>query len=119
MQPEDAEIQDLLHQLNRLFGEMLLVADKGEDHANGQRVVQCEPRRKVDRDDILKAENDVVERAECYLSPAQPHVAVDNIAVAIKPLAFPLTLAIEQFQALYRTHALYERRILFGLRLNG
>src|SRR5947207_1636519 len=108
MQAEDSEIEHFLNELYGLVREMLLVADEGEDHTHGQYVAQSEPRRQIDRDDVLKPEDHVVESAECNLCLAQPHIAIDDIAVTIEPLALSFALAVKEFQTLDRPHALDE-----------
>ena len=55
------EIERLLDQLDGLLSEVLLVAHEGEDHADGESVAQREPRGEIDRDDVLKAEDHVVD----------------------------------------------------------
>ena len=57
VQAEDAELERLLDQLHRLLGEVLLVAHEGEDHADRQGVGERQPRREIDGDDVLEAED--------------------------------------------------------------
>src|SRR5262249_20477033 len=110
MQPEHAKIEDFLDQQGRAFDKLLLVAHEGKNHSDRDRIVEREPRRQVDRDDVLEAEDGVVEGLEADLGASKPHIGVHEVGIAIEPLALTLVLAIEQLETLHSTDGFDERR---------
>ena len=118
VEPENPKIERLLNQLHGLFNEMLLVAHKREDHADGESIAERERRSQIDRDDVLKAKDRVIEGGEHDFRPAQADVRAHHLAVAVEPLAFALTLAVEELEALDGSDALDEGGILLGLSLD-
>src|SRR5262245_26591615 len=110
MQPEHAKIENLLDQQSRAFDELLLVAHEGKNHSHRDRIVEREPRRQVYRDDVLEAEDGVIEGLEADLGASKPHVGANEVGIAIEPLALTLVLAIEQLEALHGAHGFDEGR---------
>ena len=85
VEPEDPKIERLLNQLDGPFNEMLLVAHKREDHADGECIAERERRSQIDRDDVFKAKDRVVEGGEHDFRPAQANVRAHHLAVAVEP----------------------------------
>src|SRR5205823_10716699 len=109
MQFYDTKIERLFDQLNRLFRELLLIADECEDHADGQIVPKRQPGRKIDRDNILKAKNYVIDGREGNFRATEPDICAHHVGVAVEPLGLAVALAIEQLQALHPSQRLDER----------
>ena len=86
MQVENAKVERLLDQLHALVDEMPLVAHEGEQHADGHAVVERKPRAEIDGDDVLDAEQNVVDRLEADLEAAEANVRVHSVGIAIEPL---------------------------------
>ena len=81
-------------------------------------VREHQPRREIDRDDGLQAEDQIVDGVEGDLGAAEAHVRVHDIGVAVEPLAFALAFPIEQLQALDRPDGLDEGGVLLGAGLD-
>ena len=109
VQFENTEIKCLFDQLDGLLDKVLFVAHEGEDHPNGQAVVQCQPSCKIDRDDVLQPKQTVIDACECNLGATKADIGAHHIGVAIEPLGLAVALAIEDLQALNRPHSLDER----------
>src|SRR5215213_8539872 len=119
MQTEEAQVDALLHQQHGFLDEVPLVAYKGEDHAYRQHVIEREPRCQVDGQDVLDAEDQVVQSLEGDLRATQPDIRIDHLGIAVEPEPFPLAFTIEQLQALHRANGLDESRVLLRLALDG
>src|SRR5262245_18704162 len=117
--PQNAEVDRLLDELDGLFREILLVAHEREDHADRESIAERKSCSQINRDDVLQAENNVVDRAESDLGPAQPNIRAYDVAVAVQPLPLALVLAVENFQGLYRAHVFDEGGVLLSLCLDG
>jgi hypothetical protein len=115
MQVEDSELDCLLDQKHGLFSKILLVAHKGEDHSDRERVVECETRGQINGHNIFQTEYRVIHGLECDDRSSQPNIRVHDIGISVQPLPLPLVLPIEQLQALDRPHRFDEGRILLGL----
>src|SRR5262249_24332861 len=111
VQAEDAEVEHFLDQQTGPIDELLLVAHEGEDHSDRQRAVEGKSRGKIDGDYVLEAENGVVDGLEADLRPAEPHVRIHEVRVAVEPLPLALVFAVGQLQGLYRPQRLDERRV--------
>ena len=118
VQVEDAELDRFLDQQGGLLGEVPLVAHQGEDHPDRQGAIERQPGREIDRQHVLYAEYRVVQRLEGDGDPSHPDVGVDEIGIAVHPLAFALVLAIEQLDALDCPHGFDEGRVLLRPRLD-
>src|SRR5262245_3930067 len=112
MQSEHAKVENLLDQQGRAFDKLLLVAHEGKNHSDRDHIVEREPSRQIYRDDILEAEDGVVDGLEADLGASEPHVGVHEVCIAVEPLALALVLAIEQLEALHGTHGFDEGRVL-------
>src|SRR5262249_41528324 len=115
MQPQEPIVQDLFDQHDGAIGELLFVAHVRDDHPYGDRIVEREPCGDIHRYDHLESEDRIVYGFEAYFRPPEPDIRVDEIGVAIEPLALALVLGVEKLEALYRAHALDECRVLLGL----
>ena len=69
MKSKHAEIKGLFDELDSLVGEMLLVAHEREYHAHSENVAEREFRGKIDRDDALQTENNVVDGTKSDFRP--------------------------------------------------
>ena len=118
VEPQNTKVDRLLDQLGSFVSEILLVAHKREDHADGECIAEREPRSQIDRDDVFKAKDRVVEGGEHDFRPAQADVRAHHLAVAVEPLAFALTLTVEELEALDGSHALDKGGTLLGLSLD-
>src|SRR5262245_38022056 len=119
VQAQNAEVDRLLDELDGLFREILLVAHEREDHADRESIAERKSCGQINRDDVLQAENNVVDRAKSDLGPAEPNIRAYDIAVAVQPLPLALVLAVENFQGLYRAHVLDKGAVLLSLCLEG
>src|SRR5262245_40803716 len=111
MKTQNAEVERLLDQGDRLVDEMLPVSHERENHPEGQLVGKHQSCREVDGDDRFQAEDQIVDGAEGNLGSPESHVRIHYFGVAVQPLAFPLAFAIEELEALNRPDALDEIRV--------
>src|SRR5919201_4283537 len=112
MQAQYAEVERLFYERDRLVNEVLSVRHECEDHPDGQLVGKRQPGCEVDCSDHLQAEDQIVGGGEGDLGSPESHVRVSDVGETIEPLAFPLALAIEELEALNRSDALDEIRVL-------
>jgi len=69
-------------------------------------------------EDVLRAEEEIVDRHEPYPCPLEADIGVHAIGETIEPLPFPLILVIEEFYALHRPQAFDEVRRFIRLCLD-
>src|SRR5262249_3754493 len=118
VQPEDTEIKHFLDQETRPLDELLLVTHEGEDHSDGEDVVERKSRGKIDGDHVLESENGVVDGLEADLRSTEPHVGIHEIRIAVEPLPLALVLTVGQLQGLYGPQRLDKGRVFPRLALD-
>src|SRR6266566_203706 len=95
VQFEHTKVERLFHQLDGLIREMLFVAHKGEDHSDGQAVIQSQPGGEIDRYNGFQPKQNFVDRCERYSGATEANIGADHIGIAVEPLGLAVTFPVE------------------------
>src|SRR6516162_9058954 len=86
VQFENAEVERLFDQLHGLLGEVLFITYEGNDHPDGQTIAQRKLGGEINRDDVLQAEQGVIEPCERDFCAPESDIGAHYVGISVEPL---------------------------------
>ncbi len=117
MQPQEAELHELVDERVGAVGESLPIGEEREQHADREALsIEDGAPRHIDDDHRLQAGHHALDEPLRDGEAADGDAGIGRLGMQVAPATFTHRLTAEKLQRHRRPHALHEMRLLLGLR---